>query len=70
MRSMTLRSIILPVVFVLIFSTTGCGTTSASHTGSGKAGPAIESMSGDMDINAVMDIVTDSDGFLYDHHRR
>ena len=72
MGSMTLRSIILPVVFILILLTAGCGTTSASRTGNGTVmgDPAIDSMSGNAAMDAHIGRATRQGGFLYNQHRR
>ena len=76
MRSMTLRSIALPVAFVLMLSIAGCGSTTASRSGSGMAmgaagGAAIGAMAGNPAMGAAIGAASGLvGGFLYDQHKK
>ena len=76
MRSMTLKSIALPVVFILILSTAGCGTTTASRSGSGMVmgaagGAAIGAMAGNPAMGAAIGAASGLvGGYLFDQHKK
>ncbi len=76
MRSISLRSFALPVLFVLILSTAGCGSTTASRSGSGMAmgaagGAAIGAMTGNPAMGAAIGAASGLvGGFLFDQHKK
>ncbi len=76
MRSMTLKSIALPVLLVLVLSTAECGSTTASRSGSGMVmgaagGAAIGAMAGNPAMGAAIGAASGLvGGYLYDQHKK